>query len=292
MSVSTPSGIAIGDLDGVNGNDLAIGSAQAIAATAPNAFLMLHDTSGGWSNVVPLQIQYPQAVAIGDVNNDGVREAVFVQDYPNVDPDGSVVINSTGRTLFTINQGNGASSVAIGQLNNYADNDLDYAVADPGTNDVTVNYWDPTRSSFRTVSYNTLTNISALTIGRVGRDSLYDIIGVSATTGVVILEGNMIAGFSAPQNYPAGPNPSGVVGGDFNRDGLFDVMVLNPGNSSASLLIANPQSGFFPPITLSLPNNPTSFVVADFDGDGRQDVAITVAGAPSVVLLYSNGYRL
>jgi Big-like domain-containing protein/putative metal-binding protein/VCBS repeat protein len=292
-TMSNPAGIAIGDLDQQFGLDIAVGS-QANSMMTPTSMLFLSNGTGGFNPPVGLMLSSPISVAIGDVDNDMVPDVVFTENLSQVDPDGAVIFDAMGSQKYMgcCHQGIAAASVAIGSLNNYADSFTDFAVANPTTNDVTVNYWDSTIMNFRTITYNTLTNINALTIGRVGRDSIFDIVGVSQGAGVVILEGNLAAGFASPKNYDAGPSPQYVVGGDFNRDGLYDVMVLNPGASTASLLIASPQGGFFAPVAFPAPQQPSGFAVADFDADNRQDIGVVASSAPSVMLLYSNGDRL
>jgi hypothetical protein len=273
----------------MNGLDMAVGSSGSLPSTNGTAVLMLSNGTGGFTNV-PLRLSQPKSVAIGDVDNDGVGEAVFSLIYAGMGADGSVVVKSDGSVPYTINRGNGASSIAIANLDNYRDNDLDYAVANTATNDITVNFWNG--AGYNTIQYSTVVQIQAITVGRVGSDTILDLVGVSGTAGVVVLEGNPVFGFASPVTYPAGTGPTGVIGGDFNRDGLYDVMVLNPGDSRASLLLASPQGGFFPPLQFDTPHQSADFVVADLDGDGRLDVAIATQGAPGVMLIYSNVDRL
>lgn len=285
--ITQPGGIAIGDIDGANGLDIAVGSANAASTmTTPTAMLFLSNGSGGFTPVRIVGVDHPQSVAIGDVDNDGVGEAVFTLNRGSLTmDDGSVVVEADGIASAPVLSGHGASSVAIASFNGRTT--IDYAVANPGTSDISLNHWNG--RGFETTVYSALPGVSAITVGRVARHTINDIVGVSNQFGVVILQGRNGTGFDSPVRYDAGPSPSGVVGGDFNRDGLYDVMVLNPQNDTASLLIASPQGGFFRPISIAMPRNPLGFTVADFDGDGRADLAVASSGAPSVTVVFSNG---
>ncbi|MCK6549751.1 FG-GAP-like repeat-containing protein [Myxococcota bacterium] len=291
--MSQPQGIAIGDLDGLLGLDIAVGSnATPTAQRTDSAALFLSTGDGTFAPPTSLSVERPYSVAIGDVDNDGVSEAVFSQDYTaTAVQDGSAVFEGTGGApRFTLDEGFGASSVAIGSLDNDPLGRLDFAVANSVTNDVTVNLWNGT--DFTTVTFNALAGISAITIGRVGEDDVNDIVGVSTQGGVIIMEGDPSFGFSSPVLWPAGVSPTGVIGGDFNEDGLYDVLVMNPQSDAVTLLVASPQGGFFRPVTVPSITNPQGFVAGDFDGDGRDDLAVASGGAPALMLIYNDGDRL
>lgn len=291
--MAQPQGIAIGDLDGQLGPDLAIGSSATPTAQRPDtAALLMSLGDGTFGAPMSLSIERPYSVAIGDVDNDGTPEAVFSQDYSATTvQDGSVVFEAAGGApRFTLDEGFGASSIAIGSLDNDPLGRIDFAVANSLTNDVTVNLWNGT--DFTTVTFNALAGISAITIGRVGEDTVNDLVGVSTQGGVIIMEGDPSFGFSSPVLWPAGQSPTGVIGGDFNEDGLYDVMVMNPQADAVTLLVASPQGGFFRPVTVPTIASPAGFVAGDFDGDGRDDVAVVSGTAAALMVIYNDGDRL
>ncbi len=54
-----------------------------------------------------------------------------------------------------------------------------------------------------------------------------------------MLLGNADGTFQAAQHFAAGPNTRSVAAGDFNGDGLQDLVVANWGSNTVSVLINN-----------------------------------------------------
>jgi hypothetical protein len=290
QDMTQPAQIAVGDVDGMFGADIAVGSTAGLPSMHGTAALLLSNGSGGFTTV-PLMLSAPKAVTIGDVDNDGIGEAVFTE-LSNMTgaADGSAVVEANGVVTYRVRRGTGASGVVAASLDTYRDNLLDYAVANAMSNDVTVNFWNG--NGYNSINYSTQVTVSGLAVGLINNDTIPDIVGVSNTTGVVILLGNAIFGYSTPVTYPAGSSPQGIVVGDFNHDTLLDVLVLNPSDSRATLLLATPQGSFLRPLGFDTSHAPADLVVGDFDADGRPDLAIATQAAPSVMLLFSNGDRL
>src|SRR2546430_5064256 len=108
--------------------------------------------------------------------------------------------------------------------------------------------------------------------------------------------------FQAAVNYGAGASPYSVVVGDFNGDGVPDLVVANFGNpyssqtisGSVSVLLGKGDGAFRSAVTYDAGRNPSSVRAADFNGDGKPDLAIANSvcsgGGPNVsVLLGKDG---
>jgi hypothetical protein len=93
--------------------------------------------------------------------------------------------------------------------------------------------------------------------------------------------------FSAPVQYPVGPDPRGLSAGDFDGDGRLDLVAASPatvapqpnviGDSGAiALLRQNPaQAGAFLPALHAMTGGAaTDAAIAEFTGDGRADVIV------------------
>lgn len=101
--------------------------------------------------------------------------------------------------------------------------------------------------------------------------------------------------FGTPTEYAVGLFPESVATGDFNGDGIEDIVAANYGESTISLLIGNADETFQPAITLPNPisQNPEFIVAKDFDVDGKIDLATCNTGAAvqanKVNVLLGNG---
>lgn len=114
--------------------------------------------------------------------------------------------------------------------------------------------------------------VVGLAAADVNRDGNLDVVVVNATSdatspleagGIGVLLGNGSGGFSPVRRYAAGPSPTAVAVGDFNRDGWPDLAVANdqlwpavsptgPQTYAAAFLLGT-NSGFTGPIRFNLP---------------------------------------
>jgi hypothetical protein len=89
--------------------------------------------------------------------------------------------------------------------------------------------------------------------------------------------------------YPVGKNPTSVVTGDINGDGLADLITTNIGNDTLSILLGNGDGSFRDPVTLKVPEQPRAVILHDLNGDGLLDLAVANAGNNRVTILLGNG---
>jgi hypothetical protein len=81
--------------------------------------------------------------------------------------------------------------------------------------------------------------------------------------------------------FPVADGPTRLATGDFNRDGITDVVTSSPGVDTVSVLLGLPAGGFAPAAPLT--GAGFGLAVDDFNGDGDQDLAIGT-DAPSIRL--------
>ena len=291
VSVTPPSSIAVGVPHPVSGYEhIAVAAPVALTGATPPPTAILYELLPPNVTPHPLLIDRPTGVAVGDVDNDGFGEAVFSIDPLGMGGDGAVVINldATPPVYGPLIAGDGAASVTIGNFDFDLGGVQDFAVANSVSDNITVHVW--TGAAFLAATYNAPTNLRAITTGFVGADAYPDIVGLT-TTNVFVMEGDPQFGFRTPTTFPAGASPTKVLGGDFNQDGLFDVLTLNS-NSRCSVLLARPQGGFFPPITLPVGAGPLDFAAADLDLDGKTDLVVVQGTVPTVTLLHNDADQL
>jgi len=91
-------------------------------------------------------------------------------------------------------------------------------------------------------------------------------------------------------SFNTGSNPEDTYIGDVNADGNQDILVLNKGENSVSVLggIGNGLTTAFPKI-LNVCISPTSMTVADFDGDTFVDILLSCSSNNEYAYVSGNG---
>ncbi len=139
-------------------------------------------------------------------------------------------------------------------------------------------------------------NASALELIDLDGDNFRDIVVTSRFSGqVLVLRNDQTGAFSPGEPYRADTSPyamasinggsvvqslagtTGVVGGSFDDSAGTDLVALNAGTNSFSLLSGNALGGVLNPSSahvVALENAPTAFVAADFDNDSDFSLAV------------------
>jgi hypothetical protein len=89
--------------------------------------------------------------------------------------------------------------------------------------------------------------------------------------------------------YAVGKNPTSIVSGDINGDGLADLITTNIGSDTLSILLGNGDGSFREPVTLRVPEQPRAVILHDLNNDGFLDLAIANAGNNRITILLGNG---
>lgn len=95
--------------------------------------------------------------------------------------------------------------------------------------------------------------------------------------------------FAPAVNYPTGINPVGVAVGDFNQDGIPDLVVANSGAGTVSILLGNGDGTFRPSREYGAGVDTLSVAVGDFNGDGKLDLVVANNGGFGVLLGNGDG---
>jgi FG-GAP-like repeat/FG-GAP repeat len=203
---------------------------------------------------------YPSSAVVGDWNGDGLLDLVVVNGNPFGAGTVTILLGKGDGTFQpgpTIPAGLGPNSVAAGDFN--GDGKLDLVT----------------------------TNFAALVDH--GRSQILE-------RDVLVFLGNGDGTFQAPQRYtllPGGLRPSFVAVGDFNGDGIADLVVVSLDTGIVSLLLGNGDGTFQAPRNHSAGTGSRSVVVADFNADGYLDIALATGGPDPnpgrVSILLGNG---
>jgi uncharacterized repeat protein (TIGR01451 family) len=232
----------------------------------------------------------PVAVAAGDFNGDGKPDlAVADSDRGNVGvfyasgPAGNTRMVPLPGSPFSA--GSNPSALAVADFNK--DGKPDIAVANAGSNDVTI-------LLNLGLGFNRLQPVAAgadprgIVAADFNGDGSPDLaVTNNSANNVTILLGNGLGGFTPAATVSALRNPLGIAAGDFNGDGKIDIAFVNNGANNVSVLLGNGAGGFSaaPGSPFVAGNHPESVVVADFDLDGIPDLAVANYESNNVTLL-------
>ncbi len=84
---------------------------------------------------------------------------------------------------------------------------------------------------------------------------------------------------------PTGKSPVAVVTGDFNRDGHFDLAVVNQTDNTVSVILGKADGTFSSKVDYPVGASPIAIVSGDFNGDGSIDLAVANSGDNTISVL-------
>jgi hypothetical protein len=197
---------------------------------------------------------------------------------------------ATGNPFGT---GQGPRSVATGDFN--GDGVLDLAIANAFDNNVTVLFGNGSGGFTADPSgpFPAGTQPWSLVTGDFNADGHVDIAVASVSSDdVTVLLGNGSGAFTAAAGSPIaiGTLPFSLTIGDFNGDGVQDLVTVNANDNSLTVLLGDGSGGFTaesPRIMVGA--NPNAAVTGDFNHDNIQDLAVSNLVGQSVTVLLGNG---
>ena len=247
-----------------------------------------------WGNPQsPAVGQDPDAIAVGDLNGDGIPDLAVVNYYA-----GTVTIllgkgdGTFAATASSPATGSYPQAIVVGDFNR--DGKLDLAVANSNSNNLTVLLGNGD-GTFTATPDNPATGSEpvAIGVGDFNGDGNLDLAVVNGGSSTITVElGNGDGTFTpSPLSAQTGTQPRSLVIGDFNGDGILDLAMLTNYSGSIGLLIGNGDGSFAPanPISLSSTNYSNILVGGDFNQDGRFDLALIEGSADSSQTFLGNG---
>jgi hypothetical protein len=305
--------VAIGDLNDDGKPDLVLtnGCASNSLCDYGSVSVLLGNGDGTFQSAVAYGTGgNTNAVAIGDVNGDGIPDLVVAnssdpQGGPTAATVGVMLGNGDGtfQPVVLYNSGGfDALSVAVADVN--GDGKLDLVVANQcsGSNFCAT---QPTPTGIVGVlqgngdgTFQPVVDYSSggcyansVAVGDVNGDGKPDLLvsnqysDCGTSPGVSVLLGNGDGSFQSAIAYLSGGYGANFVAvGDVNGDGKLDLVVANAcgisGNCTdgiVDVLLNNGDGTFQSPVGYSVPSPALSVAIGDLNGDGKPDLAVSTA---------------
>jgi hypothetical protein len=287
---ANPQIIVVGDFNGDGNLDFAQVNYSGGGAGSVGVFLGKGD--GTFQKPATYAVgRGPDALAVADVNGDGVLDLVAGNDTDN---NVSVLIGNgdgTFKTHVDYPAGSFPHWVALADFN--GDGAPDIVVTNEGDSDVGVllNNGDGTFGPMNTFPAGSEPySVAAADFNHDGKIDL-------AVTGyfssiVSILLGNGDGTFQTHVDYPTGTAPAVVVASDFNGDHKLDLATVNYNNGetgSVSILLGDGKGKFGAHTDYETGAGPDGLAIGNFNGDKFADLAVANLIGGSMSVLPGNG---
>jgi uncharacterized repeat protein (TIGR01451 family) len=270
--------IAVGDFNNDGNLDMAVANSSADTVS-----ILLGNGLGGFSAGTPLTAgSTPFAVIAGDFNGDGILDLAV----SNSGGSTLTVFLGLGSGLFgtgtSFTVGVSPQEVVVGDFNE--DGIPDLAVANLG--DSTCSILLGTGTGFFTVQAPISTGTTGFPIGLIVADFNHDghlDLGAVNASSIGVLLGAGTGLFTLVETVIPGTSDliSGVAG-DFDGDGILDVIISERSLGKAYLLKGIGNGHFAAPFSFTTSTGSFGVATGDFNGDGGLDLAVTNGSADNV----------
>jgi FG-GAP-like repeat/FG-GAP repeat len=299
--------VAVGDFNGDGKADLAVTNAGQ-QGNGNNVSVLLGKGDGTFQAAPTFSAgTLPSGVAVGDFNGDGISDLAVANlgGFAVGTGQGSVSIllgNGDGsfRATAEYDLGRNCVSVAVADFN--GDGISDLVVCNWGSNTVSVLLGNGDGTFQPAIAYPAGEYPLNASVADINGDGIPDLIVVNEGdpfnngqgAGVAVLLGHGDGTFQAAKKYALMPYVASVAVGDFNHDGIPDLVVtmadFNTGQGgSVGVLLGNGDGTFQAAVHYAAHSGPISVAVADLNGDGIPDLAVANVFSNDLSVLLGKG---
>ncbi len=222
--------------------------------------------------VAPTTVRGPYSLAIGDVNQDAIPDAVVA----NQNASNLSILFAKGDGSFqepvSLEVGKAPMTVAMGDLNR--DGRQDLVVANSGSNDVDVFLGEGQERFQLTGKIKVRSPPQDVVVHDFNNDCRLDL-AVAHADNVALLYGKGDGTFSDGSSWAMGFDPEVLRAKDFNGDEKPDLIALNTTSFALVVLLMKENGALEVSSEIGFMSLPRSFAIADFNADGLQDLAVT-----------------
>jgi hypothetical protein len=309
-----PTAMATDDFNGDGHTDLVVTSTNA-AGTAGEVSILLGNGDGTFqpaisapTGILPVSVvvaNFHNAIAGSNVDVAVSNQADNSISIFQINSDGTFSTSSSSPSLIQLPTGSKPAGLATGVFTDSSHTDL--VVAEEGNDTATVllgngdGTFQPNPVNYATgnspifvatgdfngdgVTDLAIANNGAPTSANTG-NSVTILLGQSNINNTGVGNGKFAAG--TERDFPAGNGPTAIAAGDFNIDGMEDLVVTDETDNAVSVLL-NLGSGLFGPnFELPVDQAPVSIAAADFNADSKTDIATANHNSADATLILNS----
>jgi hypothetical protein len=267
---SSPSHVAIGDLNNDGFKDLAVSNSlsdkvSVFTNTGTGSFGTRRDYSTG---------SEPLAIAMGDFNGDNIPDLVTANFFSNT----ISVLTNTGSGTFGVKRdyttgfNSRPRSIAVGDMTN--DGKMDIVVALQSFNAICVFTNTGVGTFGAKTDYGVGSTPFYVTVGDLNNDGLLDIVSANLSSNDISVLTNTGTSFGTKVDYSTGASsaPRSVAIADLNGDSSPDLAVALQ-NTDRIRIFTNTGISFDVKIDIVTGTTPYNVAIGDFNNDGKPDLA-------------------